>query len=71
MPTPDCKCSRKIHARTTIIAAPTNAVFTGEGLDTIVFPNLGRWHMSRFRSSYRGVGAFYPSAARIAGEHSD
>ena len=50
------------------ISAPTNAVFTGEDRDVLVVPNLGRWHMSRFRSSYRGVGAFYPSAARIAGD---
>ena len=53
--------------RGTTIAAPTNAVFVGESLDTIVFPNLGRWHLSRFTSSYRGVGLHYPSAARIAG----
>ena len=50
------------------ISAPTNVVFCGDDLDVIVVPNLGRWHLSRFRSPYRGVGLHYPSAARIAGE---
>ena len=54
--------------RGAIISAPTNCVFTGEDRDVLVFPNLGRWHLSRFRTPYRGVGCFYPSAARIDGD---
>lgn len=54
--------------RGAIIAAPTNCVFTGDDRDVLVFPNLGRWHLSRFRTPYRGVGCFYPSAARIDGD---
>ena len=53
--------------RGTVLSAPTNAVFVGADLDTIVVPNLGRWHLTRFRTSYRGVGAHYPSLQLIEG----
>ena len=53
--------------RGTVLAAPTNAVFVGGDLDTIVVPNLGRWHLTRFRTSYRGVPLCYPSRALIDG----
>jgi sugar lactone lactonase YvrE len=33
----------------TAIAAPTNVAFVGKGLETMVVPNLGRWHLTRFR----------------------
>ncbi len=53
--------------RGTILAAPTNAVFVGEGLDTVVVPNLGRWHLTRFRSTLRGVPLRYPARDLIDG----
>jgi gluconolactonase len=30
------------------IAAPTNVAFTGPDLRTMIVPNLGRWHLTRF-----------------------
>jgi gluconolactonase len=45
----------------TVLAAPTNVVFTGPELDTIVVPNIGRWHLTRFRvEGLRGVSLQYP-----------
>ncbi len=43
------------------LAAPTNVVFTGADLDTIVVPNLGRWHLTRFKAGLTGVPLFYPT----------
>jgi len=51
--------------RGTILAAPTNVVFTGDERDTIVVPNLGRWHLTRFRTPLRGVPPFYPSPEKL------
>ena len=53
--------------RGTVLAAPTNAVFMGEELHTIVVPNLGRWHLTRFRSHLRGIPLCYPSRDLIDG----
>lgn len=33
----------------TVIAAPTNVVFAGPDRDQVLVPNIGRWHVSRFR----------------------
>jgi len=33
----------------TVIAAPTNVLFAGPDRDTILVPNIGRWHVTRFR----------------------
>jgi gluconolactonase len=45
----------------TALAAPTNVVFTGPELETIVVPNIGRWHLTRFRvEGLRGVPPRYP-----------
>ena len=33
----------------TAIAAPTNVVFAGPDRDTMLVPNIGRWHVTRFR----------------------
>jgi gluconolactonase len=50
----------------TVLAAPTNVVFTGPDLDTLVLPNLGRWHATRFRvPGLTGVPLFYPSAEQL------
>jgi gluconolactonase len=45
----------------TVLAAPTNVAFTGPDLDTILVPNIGRWHVTRFRvPGLRGVAPFMP-----------
>ena len=45
----------------TVLAAPTNLVFTGPERDTIVVPNIGRWHLTRFRADgLRGIAPAYP-----------
>ena len=51
--------------RGTVLAAPTNVVFTGEGLDTLVVPNLGRWHLTRGRLGVAGVPLHYPTAEQL------
>ena len=51
--------------RGTVLAAPTNVVFTGDKRDTIVVPNLGRWHLTRFRTSLQGVPLFYPTPGKL------
>jgi gluconolactonase len=50
----------------TVIAAPTNAAFTGPDLATVVVPNIGRWHATRFRvPGLVGVPLFYPRADEL------
>ena len=50
----------------TVIAAPTNCAFTGPALATIVVPNIGRWHATRFRvPGLVGVPLFYPTAEQL------
>lgn len=50
----------------TVLAAPTNVVFAGPELDTIYVPNLGRWHVTRFRvPGLVGVPLFYPTASQL------
>lgn len=51
--------------RGTVIAAPTNVVFVGPGLETLVVPNLGRWHLSRGELGVAGVPLNYPTAAQL------
>jgi hypothetical protein len=51
--------------RGTVLAAPTNVVFTGEGLATLVVPNLGRWHLTRGRLGVAGIPLNYPSRADL------
>lgn len=50
-----------------VIAAPTNVAFTGEDLDVLVVPNLGRWHLTRGRTGVRGTPLFYPTAEQLEG----
>jgi gluconolactonase len=50
------------------IAAPTNVAFTGPDLDTMVVPNIGRWHLTRFRHpDLRGVPLPLPTSTAVAG----
>jgi gluconolactonase len=50
------------------IAAPTNVAFTGENLETMVVPNIGRWHLTRFRcDGVVGTKLFLPTGVQIAG----
>jgi gluconolactonase len=51
--------------RGTVLAAPTNVAFTGEGLATLVVPNLGRWHLTRGRLGVAGVPLHYPARADL------
>jgi gluconolactonase len=46
----------------TALAGPTNCVFYGPGRATIAVPNIGRWHVTRFRvPGLSGVPLFYPT----------
>lgn len=54
--------------RGTVLAAPTNVVFTGDDLDELVVPNLGRWHMTRMPAGVRGVRLNYPTREQVGGE---
>jgi gluconolactonase len=51
--------------RGTVLSAPTNLVFTGEQLDVMVVPNLGRWHLTRLRAGIRGVPLNYPTREQL------
>ena len=51
--------------RGTVLAAPTNAVFTGPDPDPIVFPNLGRSHLTRGRFGMQGVPVSDPTIAQL------
>lgn len=51
--------------RGTVLAAPTNVVFTGEDRGTLVVPNLGRWHLTRGRLGVAGVPLFYPTREQL------
>lgn len=53
--------------RGTVLAAPTNVVFTGDDLEELVVPNLGRWHMTRMRAGVRGVALTYPTREQLRG----
>lgn len=52
----------------TALAAPTNCVFYGPGLESIAVPNIGRWHVTRFRvPGLAGVPLFYPGPDLLGG----
>jgi len=51
--------------RGTLLSAPTNVVFTGDDLGTVVVPNLGRWHLTRGRLGVRGTPLFYPTDEQL------
>ena len=48
------------------LAAPTNCVFTGPERDTVLVPNIGRWHVTRFTiPGIKGAPLFYPTRAQL------
>ena len=48
------------------LAAPTNCVFTGPERDTVLVPNIGRWHVTRFTiPGIQGVPLFYPTRDQL------
>ena len=50
----------------TVLAAPTNCAFVGPELETIAVPNIGRWHITRFRvPGLVGVPLVYPTADQL------
>ena len=51
--------------RGTVLAAPTNVVFTGHNLELLLVPNLGRWHLTRGRLGVRGTPLFYPAPSQL------
>ena len=52
----------------TVLAAPTNCAFVGPALDTLVVPNIGRWHVTRFRvPGLVGAPLAYPTADQLGG----
>jgi gluconolactonase len=52
----------------TVLAAPTNCAFAGPTLEDILVPNIGRWHVTRFRvPGLAGEPLFYPDRERIGG----
>lgn len=53
--------------RGTVLSAPTNIVFAGDSLDEMVVPNLGRWHLTRWRAGVRGIPLHYPTRDQLGG----
>ncbi len=52
----------------TVLAAPTNVVFAGPDRDQILVPNIGRWHVTRFRvPGLVGVPLHHPTRDQIGG----
>lgn len=52
--------------RGTTLSAPTNVCFGGPSLDTLFSANLGRWHISRIRTPFRGQALRYPALSEEA-----
>ena len=44
----------------TVISAPTNLAFCGNGLDVLLGTNLGRWHISKYNTDAIGLPLNYP-----------
>ena len=44
----------------TVISAPTNLAFCGNGLDVLLGTNLGRWHISKYNADAIGLPLNYP-----------
>ena len=50
----------------TVLAAPTNCAFVGPDLRTLLVPNIGRWHVTRFEvPGLQGIPLHYPAASVI------
>jgi len=55
-----------IDAEGVFLAAPTNCVFTGPARDIVLVPNIGRWHVTRFRiPGIQGTPLFYPTRDQL------
>lgn len=48
----------------TVLAAPTNVVFAGPALTTLVVASLARWHLTRFELDAPGAPLNYPEVSR-------
>ena len=44
----------------TVISAPTNLAFCGNGLNVLLGTNLGRWHISKYNADAIGLPLKYP-----------
>ena len=44
----------------TVISAPTNLAFCGNGLNVLLGTNLGRWHISKYNADAIGLPLNYP-----------
>lgn len=51
--------------RGTILAAPTNVIFTGPDRDQLVVPNIGRWHLTRMPAGVTGEPLHYPTGEQL------
>ncbi len=51
--------------RGTVLAAPTNIVFSGDRHDEILVPNIGRWHVTRIPVGVRGIPLNYPTSDQL------
>jgi gluconolactonase len=51
--------------RGTALAAPTNPVFCGPERDSLVVPNIGRWHLTRIPVTTRGISLKYPTRDQL------
>jgi len=50
------------------LAAPTNCVFAGPDRSTVLVPNIGRWHVTRFSvPGLVGVPLHYPTREQLGG----
>ena len=50
----------------TVLAAPTNCAFVGPDLGTVMVPNIGRWHVTRFAiPGISGAPLFYPTPEQL------
>lgn len=52
----------------TLLAAPTNVCFGGDGLDVLFSANLGRWHISRIHANLVGAPLNHPDLGSEAGK---
>lgn len=39
----------------TVLAAPTNTVFSGSGNQDLIWPNFARWNVAKLETSYEGI----------------
>lgn len=53
--------------RGTVLAAPTNIIFTGAARDKIVVANIGRWHLTRMPAGVVGEPLHYPAPEQLGG----